>query len=117
AERLFSRVGDPRHPPPYVFLGRLGQAMILAFRDKYEESNRLFKELLVEKKPDAKKPAGQAEVVQLQRLNFQLRPMIARALDHNAANSPAPFPRELQHFRKPPPRLLRPEKPLPKGDE
>src|SRR5262249_11520881 len=71
AEGLFSRVGDPRHPPPYVFLGRLGQAMILAFRDKYEESNRLFKELLVEKKPDAKKPAGQAGFVALHTANLQ----------------------------------------------
>jgi serine/threonine-protein kinase len=116
AERLFGRVGDPRHPPPYVFLGRLGQAMVLAFRDKPDESNRLFKELLVEKKPDAKKPAGQTEFVLLQRLNSQLRPMVARALDHNAANSPATFPRELESLRKPPPRL-RPEKPLPKGEE
>jgi UDP-N-acetylmuramate-alanine ligase len=73
-------------------------------------------ELLTDKKPDG----DRAEFAVLQKQNPQLRQVLARALDHNAANATAasPFPRELESLRKPlAPLRPRPEKPVSKPGE
>lgn len=118
AERLFGQLENKQLARPYQFLGELGRAMVLAFRDKPDESNRLFLKLLTDKKPNP----DWAEFQVLQKQNPQLRQTIARALDHNSANATAsaPFPRELENLRKAP-AIVRPridkDKPPVKGEE
>src|SRR5207248_1295856 len=102
AERFFAGLIDnPSHVPVYSTLGRVGRALVLAFQDRAVESNQLFLQLA---------SAKLQENERLERARFlfnhpQLRYMIARALDHNAANLQAQnksFPDELQYLRKPP---------------
>jgi hypothetical protein len=106
ADRFFARLDSPQYPRSYRFLGRLGRATVLAFQDRPEESNRLFLELLGDKKADG----DRAELALLQQQNHQLRFVLARALDHNAANATAEtlFPSQLEYLRKPPLPLPRP---------
>ncbi|HXG11991.1 MAG TPA: serine/threonine-protein kinase [Gemmataceae bacterium] len=113
AERFFAKL-EGHAARPYRLLGRLGQAMVLAFQDQPDESNRRFLELLNEKRPEPTRK----ELETLLRQNPKLHQMVAEALEHNAANATAdsPFPHELDFLRKPPvPLRLRGDKPAAKG--
>jgi hypothetical protein len=85
---------------PYHTLGRLGHAMVLAYQDKTEESNKEFLDLI-----GGKPGAGEhAERMQLLMNQPRLRAEIARALNFNKANtsSASTFPSQLEHWRKAP---------------
>jgi predicted Ser/Thr protein kinase len=103
----------------YFALGELGHAIVLGLRDRPVESNQIFLKVVSSR---GTKPAGDRVLLN----NGRLRPWIARALDHNAANATPqqPFPeKELGHLRKiptpvaptVPPRKESAEKPAAKG--
>lgn len=108
ADDLFARMIDNRaRVREYSELGRLGHAVVLAFQDQAKESNQLFLEC-----------KSRLDMEPMKRnliLNHpRLRPLIARALDHNSINCEATkdFPPALEPLRRPlplpaPPRLLR----------
>jgi serine/threonine-protein kinase len=102
ADRFFTGLMDnPHNIRAYRTLGRVGHAIVLAFQDQPGESNRLFVQLASDKMPEA----DRFEKVRFLFNNANLRYMIARALEHNAANQQArgePFPAELEYLRKPP---------------
>jgi serine/threonine-protein kinase len=97
ADDLFARLtaaGDK--VPQYLKLGRLGHAIVLALQDRPAESNKLFMEVCGER--------GEREKL-LQaywfRQNPKLQVWITRALDHNVANAPNQFPKELRPLQTP----------------
>jgi hypothetical protein len=99
AEEFFTRL-DKLEPPvrAYRYLGALGRASVLAYRDQARESNELFQRLLV--------PSRQLERNEVQavlRLHPNLREMIGQALEHNRQNLPElNLPPGLEAFRRPP---------------
>lgn len=100
-------------------LGRVGRAIVLAFRDSAQESDELFVAFDNELR-DAEKQPKKNLARRLQMLNDPaIREWIARALDRNAANcqeTTTPFPVGLQRLRKPGPLLPRlDEKPADKN--
>jgi serine/threonine-protein kinase len=100
-------LADVNQPPAsYPFLARLGHAMVLAFQDKAEESNKLFVQFFKEYKDKngAKIAPGLRPPLMLPRL----RQKVAQALNYNYINTPSAFPRELEFLRHPP--LLNPKK-------
>jgi hypothetical protein len=98
AERFFAELNSPEQKKAsYRTLGALGQAMVLAFRDRPKESNEGFLRLLT-KRPGDKFAGGKAPWV----THPRLREMVARALNHNHANAPDQFPPALQFLRRPP---------------
>jgi serine/threonine-protein kinase len=100
AERFFARLESPdQKVPRYRNLGRLGRAMVLAFRDRPVESNDLFKQLL-DVKTERERVLQSLQINQ----NPWLRLWIGRALEHNYQNATAehPFPAQLDFLRKPP---------------
>jgi serine/threonine-protein kinase len=111
AERLFEELDQPSKHVAYRLLGRLGQAIVLAFRDQPKESNQQFLKVV---QPFLKRPAplvGEPERMwysHVVRSNRQFRRMIARALDQNYDNDPGSFPAELLGLRRPPTAFLRP---------
>jgi serine/threonine-protein kinase len=86
---------ETKVPLPYRSLSRVGQAIVLAFKGEHQESNKLFLTTF----PDSDKPVGKSIIW---RTNPALREMIAKALNHNYANSPPTFPERLQAYRRPP---------------
>jgi serine/threonine-protein kinase len=78
----------------YRTLGKLGQAMVLAYRDRPEESNQAFQAVLSR--------AGKQDKVGRLWLhtNPAVREMIADALEFNYRNAPATFPAALQPWRQ-----------------
>jgi serine/threonine-protein kinase len=98
ADRLFKDLDRPGQGPAYHTLGKLGQALVLAFQDRAEESNKLFLQLSpVYLKWGPFKLSDQEKLwyYELFRSDPHLRRMIARALDQNFDNAPNPqaFPR------------------------
>jgi hypothetical protein len=113
ADRFFAKLEGAAQPKAYRTVGRLGRAIVLALKDKADESNDLFKQFV-------KDLRGPEAAVSLPLLNQspKLRMWIGKALDHNYENAPPerPFPKELEVLRKPSPQLplfppRRPEKP------
>jgi eukaryotic-like serine/threonine-protein kinase len=106
AERLFQKlISNPAGVRIYVTLGRLGHAIVLAFQDKADESNEVF--LSAIKEPD--QLMGRLRFV-LNR-NPRFLQMMAKALDHNAANCEAAhreLPPALQELRKAQPMFISP---------
>jgi tRNA A-37 threonylcarbamoyl transferase component Bud32 len=96
--------------PQYSFLGILGQAILLAFRDEHEKSNKLFDDLLVKKTLIKVGPQIMKQKVMT---NPDMRKQLALAMERNYANGPNDFPAELSRFRVPPPPAVRlvPKKP------
>jgi serine/threonine-protein kinase len=96
ADRFFSGLIDNK---PYRTLGRIGKAIVLAFQNQPEASNKLFLEL-----------GGGDGVAEGARFdgntplfrNPQVRQMVARALEYNHANAPGKFPTALDYLRRPP---------------
>jgi serine/threonine-protein kinase len=98
ADELFEKLtaaGAANKIPQYVRLGKLGRAIVLGLQDKPAESNKLFLEPGV--------VGDREKFVQLPwvRQNPKLQVWIARALDHNAENAPAQFPKELKPLQLP----------------
>lgn len=104
----------PPGPENRVFnaLGRLGQALVLAFRDEAKESIDLFRELEKARGPEKPKLPLENRPVTLMAKYPEyfllhaaaLRPIIAAALTHNAVNmAPEPLPEALERLRKPSP--------------
>jgi serine/threonine-protein kinase len=92
----------------YATFGSLGHAIVGAFRDHAQESNRVFLDVFTSNDPGALKTRTWIN------RNPSFLSYIARALDYNAANNAAanqPFPGILQDLRKPQPF------PLPRGEE
>ncbi|HEX5271725.1 MAG TPA: hypothetical protein VFW33_14605, partial [Gemmataceae bacterium] len=104
ADDLFTKLtaaGDK--VPQYWRLGRIGHAIVLGLQDKWDESNRLFVEVIGKK--------GERErLLQVPwfRQNPKLQLWVARALDHNEQNAPNQFPRQLRPWLEPPPVANRP---------
>jgi serine/threonine-protein kinase len=97
ADKFFQELdNNPKGLASYKFLGRLGKAMTLAFRDDVKASNDLFVRLLDGKAP---KFAGAAAPWKSDK---GLREMIAKALHRNYVNAPELFPPPLEAYRHPP---------------
>jgi hypothetical protein len=96
ADKFFKELvaAEPKAPLPYRQLSRVGQAMVLAFKGEHQQSNDLF----VKAFPGSDKPGGKISW----RTHPALREMIAKALNHNYANSPQTFPESLHPYRHPP---------------
>ena len=80
----------------FVGLGRMGTAMVLAFKDQPKQSNEEFIALLGKEKKEKQVIAG------FWYGNPPLREMMAKALNHNYANAPEEFPDKLKAYRDPP---------------
>ncbi len=123
ADTLFAKLRNTdRKQPAYQFLGRLGQAMVLAFKNEPAASNQAFLLLIkdIEKwdsrvpsgflkklPPVGKKNSGTLEEEleaynHLWRLNPQMREVAAKALQYNFLNAPGEFPARLEPYRHPP---------------
>jgi hypothetical protein len=105
AQKLFKDLDRVGKHDAYRILGRVGQAIVLAFQDRPQESNRLFVEvfrpLARRAGPNAFGP-DRARAVNAIASHRQVRMMIARALEHNQANARQHFPRGLVYFLHPP---------------
>ncbi len=96
--------------PAYRFVGRLGHATALAFKDDSAASNHEFVAILgdVERfdkiKPKKDVPLfGEVEGYKHVWKQYPpMREMVARALNRNFANDPDNFPRQLDAYRNPP---------------
>lgn len=123
ADAFFKDLSKPeRKVPAYALLGRIGHAMVLAFRDRPEESNEEF--LALARDFDryevrlAKFKKDQSDELEAYKIvwksnDVQVREMAAKALNHNYANKPEAFmekgPAErLNAYRQPPRPLLKP---------
>jgi cytosine/adenosine deaminase-related metal-dependent hydrolase len=97
AEKFFAELQNSK-VRAYAMLGKFGQAVVLAHRNRAQDSNRLFLELL------GAKALVNPERERLLLDQAQLRAEIAEALDFNKANATAalPFPEELDVWRVPP---------------
>jgi eukaryotic-like serine/threonine-protein kinase len=102
AEAFFKRLSQPPQRYVYQELGKLGEAMVLALRDKPDESNKLFLQIL---KPNilAKQLAAPRSLLNHQRF----REMLAEALHFNEVNSPQTFPASLRVLLRPPAAVLK----------
>lgn len=94
ADAFFKGLDVPDMNFQYRTLGKLGQAMVLAYHDRPEESNKIFAGVLRAGKQD--KVIGRLWL----QTNPTVREMIADALDFNYRNSPATFPSALQSWRQ-----------------
>jgi serine/threonine protein kinase len=93
ADLFFKKLTAVQKPFAYKILGKLGTAMVLAFKDQPDESNKLFLAILAKDKAEEKG-----------RWNNEpsLREMIARALHFNLQNNPSGFPDKLRPYLQPP---------------
>jgi serine/threonine-protein kinase len=97
AEKHFRDISKPERKVAYQYLGRLGQAMVLAFRNESAASNQKFIEII-----------GYIEKNNLLwKENPSMREMVAKALNHNFANDPGAFAekqpaKKLNVYRFPP---------------
>jgi eukaryotic-like serine/threonine-protein kinase len=98
ADKFFQELEKAERGPWCTYLGNLGKAMTLAFRDQADLSNKLFEKLLDTKQ--LTKFAGPANA--FLRSSPALREMIANALRRNAVNAPDQFPPALEAYRHPP---------------
>jgi serine/threonine-protein kinase len=127
ADLLFLDLRKPeRKIPAYRFLGRMGHATVLAFKDEPAASNQEFLALFadIEKiearfgggpipkidRPTKKEMLGLRDEVEAYRIlwkessSHDLREMVARALNTNYVNDPKQFPSEKMDVYRFPPR-------------
>ncbi len=122
ADDLFQYIGKPdRKVPAYSFLGRLGHAMVLAFKDEHQASNKEFVAFFgsIEKlearagtltkveRPKGEKFLAIRDEIEAYRLLWKdnyggIREMVARALNYNHVNDAKSFPEKLEIYRFPP---------------
>jgi serine/threonine-protein kinase len=97
ADRFFTELVELQRTKPLTSIGRLGHAIVLAFRDQAVESTAQFQELFGDKEPSVGRFAG---FVNKHPPFLQL---IVKALDYDAVNYQAlgrTFPPELDKLRK-----------------
>jgi hypothetical protein len=112
ADALFQDLRGPGRKTAYKNLGRLGHAVVLAFKDDYTASNKEFlghvatieanEKVLKAKKQDDKYAEDLQGHQRMWKEDFAVRELVARALNHNFANSPKEFPEKLEPYRYPP---------------
>jgi eukaryotic-like serine/threonine-protein kinase len=115
AETLFQKLAPDGKGPGngYRWIVEFGQAMVLAQRDKFAESNKLFKSALDGIEKIEKAAAAAVEPKNKNRLtsflrhwekNLDWREQMASALQRNFDNSPKDFPADprLESLRRPP---------------
>jgi eukaryotic-like serine/threonine-protein kinase len=109
AEKTFKEMEDLNKDRPgkgYLAIGQIGKAIVLAFRDQPERSNPLFTKMLAPKQTKAMEPGGKTKeppvVSAVLRTRPELAEMVAKALNHNLANSPSTFPEPLRLYLAPP---------------
>jgi hypothetical protein len=99
AESVFKAIEDSAEKRQFnIAVGKVGKAIVLAFRDQPKESNDLLLAL-------AKQPKGGKGLPQYQPFwlfSPVLSEWVARALERNFVNAPAAFPSALQAYRSPP---------------
>ena len=79
-----------------VSVSKVGSAMVLAFRDEADRSNKKFQETLSDK-------TTKNQPLRNRWRNYPpWREMIALALHHNKVNAPASFPEDLEAWLNPP---------------
>lgn len=100
AIRFFDeQISEPNRVGPYRMLGKLGQAVVLAFQDRAAESNQVFLEIFGDHVPRVGEKRVKAMVLN-RNPRFHMR--VAEALGRNEANHQTLTP-ELQELRKPQP--------------
>jgi serine/threonine-protein kinase len=118
ADAFFADLTKPDRKSAYQNFGRLGHAVVLAFKDKYTASNEKFlKEVipsieinerrLKDKKLDDKLTEELAGHTTMWKVDYTVRELVAKALNRNWANDPKDFPEKLQPYRFPPKATLR----------
>jgi serine/threonine-protein kinase len=110
ADKFFKSLEKESKIRPYEMLGKTGTAILLAFQDKHEESNKLFAKLvdlerLVPDKDKAEKRLITFHAVV--RHSPALSEMVAKALSRNFVNSANAFPEALEKYRSPPTATLK----------
>jgi serine/threonine protein kinase len=113
ADGFFQELATPNNKiPTYRHLGRLGHAIVLAFKDESGASNKEFAEFTAEMMKlearfgKSKKDQGSFKD-ELDGFRYlwkdpPMRELVAKALNHNYANDPKNFPVELDVYRFPP---------------
>jgi serine/threonine-protein kinase len=99
AERFFNELSQPEKFSGYKRLGKLGQALVLSFQDRPEESNQRFRAVLPWKGPDKASLLAK----QLWQSQPELRLLVAEAANRNKTNAPRAFPVVLEPLRSFPP--------------
>jgi hypothetical protein len=99
AESVFKTLEDSAEKRQFnIAVGKVGKAIVLAFRDQSKESN----DLMLPFTKQAKGGKGLTQFHPFWLYNPLLSEWVARALERNFANAPAAFPAALQAFRSPP---------------
>ncbi len=103
AEKLFSELKTKQNAN-FKLMGRLGTAMVFAFKDQPEKSNGIFLAILSPEK------AAKEKLNPFWKSNAAWREMMAKALNFNLQNNPATFPDKLRPYLHPPAPTLRSQK-------
>jgi hypothetical protein len=96
ADLFFKKMTAKQLPHQYKVLAKLGSAMVLAFKDQPDESNKLFLSVLGKDKGEKEKGNP------VWNNNPPLRETMAKALHYNLQNKPAAFPEKLKPYLRPP---------------
>ena len=107
ADQFFLDLAKESKSASYKRFGRIGHAVVLAFKDDFETSNAEFLAVMadIEKMEPRPKKTSKDEYEEyklLWRDNVPMREMVAKALNHNHANAPMDFPEKLAAYRYPP---------------
>ncbi len=103
AHQFFKDLDGDKQVPAYRTLAKLGKAMVLAFKDQPEESNKQFLRVFtfLENMPAGNLWKGNAALKDILAVPC-LRETLAQALNYNYRNNPAAFPKRLEPLRHPP---------------
>jgi hypothetical protein len=103
AEHFFTRLADdPHRVKPYLAIGSLGRGVVLSARGEAARSNQLLLE-------GTQALEGSKYLDLILNLESPLRPLVAQAVERNAAQGPVPA--ELEFLRKPPAPVKPPRRP------
>jgi serine/threonine-protein kinase len=106
ADQFFKElINNPAHVEGYIYLGKLGHAIVLGLQSRYQESNEQFKGLLPDKPEGTggRQPSDKPEKRDAALRNPKLRQWIGEALEFNRKNDPQGFAKTgLEPWRRPP---------------
>jgi hypothetical protein len=105
AEEWFREVEKDGNHPAYHLLGKLGRAIVPAFKDRYKESNFIFEAIWLgvhKRGPNKISESERRWFNYLITFNRHFRRVLASALDHNYDNNSKTFPAALEPLRHPP---------------
>jgi tRNA A-37 threonylcarbamoyl transferase component Bud32 len=91
ADQLFRRLENMKEVREYQGLGRLGRAVVLGLQNQTAESDRLFREVLVQ---------GEPQFLPLLQANPKLCEWVTRSLEYDLTNAPQSFPPDLARALK-----------------